>query len=371
MLEELNTREKEILRATVRNFILTGESVSSKALSREKRIKLSPATIRNAMAALEAKGYLYQPHPSSGRIPTDRGYRIYVNALSTTFKISKRDAMKISFDLQKVGKNFPDLFLETCKILSQVTENIGVVLSPGISKTILEHIEFVRLDTRKILVLFVAKSGMLHNKILGIQEDFSQKELMRMSTYLVNRMKGKTLIEIRDELVNMIEEEKAYYNALLRNAVRLAQKYFESGIDHAELFVEGTFNLFDKMELVNVDEMKSLFKAFEEKNRIVKILNQYIEKEGVKVLIGSENDCDEMKDCSLITSSYHMEGRSVGALGIIGPKRIEYPRVINLVGYLSQMISRIISSQSDHSGDYIEKEKNKKPVSSSYHPTGE
>ncbi len=350
MLKELDSREKEVLRAIVRNFILTGEAVSSKTISRERRFKLSPATIRNVMAQLEKKGFLYQTHPSSGRIPTDKGYRIYVDSLSTTFRIPKSDAIRVNAGLEKVGSNFPDLFIETSRILSQMTNNIGVVLSPNISRTILEHIEFVRLNKRKILVLFVAESGMPHNRILQMEEDFSQRELIRMSTYLVNRMKGKTLMEIRDELVKMIEEEKAYYNSLLRNAVRLAQKYFESGIDKPELFVEGTFNLFDQMELVNVDEMRGLFKAFEEKNRIVKVLNQCIEKEGVKVLIGSENTFDEMKDYSLISSSYHIEGRSIGALGIIGPTRIEYPRVINLVGYLSQMISRIISHQSLNNG---------------------
>jgi heat-inducible transcriptional repressor len=297
------------------------------------------------------KGYLYQPHPSSGRIPTDQAYRVYVNTVSTRFKIPKGDTKKIVNNLQKVGRNYPDLFIETCKILSQMTNNIGVVLSPSISKTILEHIEFVKLDVRRILVLFIAKSGMLHNKILEREEDFSQNELMRMSSYLVNRMKGKTLIEIRDELVRMIQEEKAHYDALLKRTVCLAEKYFESGIDESELFVEGTFNLFDKVERVHVSEMRDLFKAFEEKSRIVKILNQCIDREGVKVLIGSENSTQELRDYSLITSSYHSEGRSIGALGIIGPKRIEYPRVINLVGYLSKMISQIISRPSDRFGD--------------------
>ncbi len=351
MLEEISPREKEVLKATVRRFILTGEAVSSKALSRGGDIKLSSASIRNIMAALETKGYLYQPHPSSGRMPTDQGYRVYVNTLSTGFQIPKGDAKKIVKDLQKVGRNYPDLFIETCKILSQMTNNIGVVLSPSISKTILEHIEFVKLDVRRILVLFIAKSGMLHNRILEIEEDFSQNELLRMSSYLINRMRGKTLIEIRDELMKMIQEEKAHYDALLRHTICLAQKYFESGIDASELFMEGTFNLFDKMEHAHAMEMKDLFKAFEEKNRIVKILNQCIAREGVNVLIGSENSTQELKDCSLITSSYHMEGRSIGALGIIGPKRIEYPRVINLVGYLSQMISKITSRQNNHYGD--------------------
>lgn len=339
------------MKVTVRHFILTGEPVSSKSLTHEKEISLSSASIRNIMAALERKGYLYQPHPSSGRIPTDQGYRVYVNTVSTRFQLPKGDAKNIIDNLQKVGRNYPDLFIETCKILSQMTNNIGIVLSPSISKTIMEHIEFVKLDVRRILVLFVAKSGMLHHRILEVEEEYAQKELMRMSSYLVNRMKGKTLIEIRDELVKMIQEEKAYYDALLKHTICLAQKYFESGIEESELFVEGTFNLFDKMEHINVTEMRDLFKAFEEKSRIVKILNRCINREGVKVLIGLENSTQELKDCALITSSYHSEGRSVGALGIIGPKRIEYPRVINLVGYLSRMISQIISPKSNHYGD--------------------
>jgi heat-inducible transcriptional repressor len=164
-------------------------------------------------------------------------------------------------------------------------------------------------------------------------------------------MKGRTLIEIRDELMKMIQEEKACYDALLKHTVLLAQKYFESGIHESELFVEGTFNLFDLMDSIHYEKMKELFKAFEEKSRIVKILNQCIGRKGVKVLIGSEISTQELKDCSLITSSYHMEGRSIGALGIIGPKRIAYPRVINLVGYLSQSISQIISRRSTPKGD--------------------
>ncbi|MEW5807690.1 MAG: heat-inducible transcriptional repressor HrcA [Acidobacteriota bacterium] len=339
---ELTPRERDILRATVKIFILTGEPVPSSMIAKIKRYHLSPASVRNVMARLEEYGYLLRPHPSSGRVPTDLGYRFFVNAIDQKEGFPQWEAAGISEELEKIGNNFQELFIETSRILSRMSNNIGIVLTPNLSGTIFEHIEFIRLAARKIMVLFVARSGLLHNKVVDVNEDFSQDELDRIGTYLVRRMEGKTLIEVRDEIIRMMREDREACDSIFRNAVLLAQRYFECCEESQDLIVDGASNLFDKPEFADLEKMKELFRAFEEKSRIVKLLNECVEEMGVKILIGSENVYPEMNDCCLIASTYGIKGQSLGVLGIIGPKRIEYPRVISLVRYLSRLLNRIV-----------------------------
>jgi heat-inducible transcriptional repressor len=347
--KELSQRDKEILKTIVRTFILTGEPVPSSTISRLLQYDLSSASIRSIMAKLEEEGYLTQPHHAAGRIPTDLGYRFYVDSMSRTGPFSKKDADEIHSDLNRTGGRYPGIFIEASRILSKCSHNIGVVLSPDVSNILFEHIDFMRLGYGRIMVIFIARHGILSDRIIEDDEDYSQFELNRISSYLDNRMKGKTLREVRDEIVRMMNDDKEAYDSMIRNAAFLAFRYFEGETGKQDLFLEGTLNLFDKPEFTDSEKMKALFKAFEEKNRIVKLLNLCLEAEGVKVTIGSESCCPELSECSIITSSCMIEEQPLGVVGIIGPRRMEYRKTISLVGYLSRLMSTII--QRNHERD--------------------
>ncbi len=351
----MDRRDKDILKEIVRRYILTGEPVASNAISK-KKYGVSPATIRNIMAKLVEQGFLTQPHPSSGRVPTDLAYRFYVDTMIAKKSFSVVEADTILSELLTAGNTFPELFMKSSRVLSKLSNNIGVVLSPDMSSSIFEHIDFIRLAYRKLMVLFIAKHGLLSNRVIEIDEDYSQSELNRISAYLVNRMQGKTLGEVRDEITLMMHEDKKAYDAILRNAAMLAYRYFDSDMGGQDLFLEGMFNLLDKPEFSDADKMKALFKAFEEKSRIVKLLNSCLEGERINVLIGSENLYPEMSDCSVITSNYAVENRLVGVVGIIGPKRMEYGKIISLVDSLSHLIGSITQKNSETKGVFGKKE---------------
>ncbi len=342
----MDQRDKDVLKEIIRRFILTGEPVPSGAISR-KKYGVSPATIRSTMAKLVEQGFLMQPHPSAGRIPTDLGYRFYVDSMIAKRNFSMAEADTIQSELSSAGSTFPELFMKSSKLLSRLSNNIGVVLSPDMSHSIFEHIDFIRLGHGKLMVLFITKHGMLSNKIIESEEDYSQSELNRISSYLVNRMQGKTLLEVRDEITIMMQDDKKAYDAILRNAAMLAYRSFDSDMSGQDLFLEGMFNLFDKPEFADTDKMKALFKAFEEKSRIVKLLNLCLRSERINVLIGSENLYPEMSDCSIITSNYTVENDLVGVVGIIGPKRMEYGKIISLVDALSRLIGAITQKKSE------------------------
>ncbi|HSB10670.1 MAG TPA: heat-inducible transcriptional repressor HrcA [Blastocatellia bacterium] len=338
-------RKREILATIVKDHIATGQPVGSFKLAKQSRESLSSATIRNICAELEDDGFLTHPHTSAGRLPTDKGYRFYVDNVLGSKRLSRSDTAIINerlLDEQSLAN--PELLMErTSRLLSQLSDNVGIVVSPSGTKDILHHIEFVKLPDSRVLVITVSSAGRVQDRVIRVDADFSQDELNSTSRYLVDNFRGWTLAEIRDELLLRMSEEKALYDQFLLNAVLLCSQSLQEG-DQPDVFIEGASNIIAKPDFADTERMKALFKMFEQKSRIVKILNECIEsaaRETVAVRIGSENRFADLRNCTVIASPcFYPGGAAVGSIGVVGPTRLEYDRLIAIVDYIARLFER-------------------------------
>jgi len=342
--KELDRRDREILKAVIRNYIDTGEPVGSRTIAKLHPGGLSPATVRNIMADLEEAGYLTHPHTSAGRVPTDRGYRYYVDSLLAGAELHRSDREKVAEVLRRPA-SLPEAMEEISRLLSRLTHQVGFVVSPEQSRAILRHIEFVALGPRRILAILVDRSGVIHNRIAEMSEDFTQEELDRIGRYLVVEFQGKALTEIRAGLLDRMRQEKAAFDTLLSRAIALGNQVLQAPEekDEKQVYLRGTPNILQQPEFADMDEMTRLFETFEAKGKLVKILDEVMAQDGLRVVIGSEHPDPDLAHISLIASPYRVADRIGGSLGILGPTRMEYARAIALVDYISKLFSRILT----------------------------
>jgi len=291
---------------------------------------------------LEEKGYLTQPHTSAGRIPTDRGYRCYVDTLIERFRLTKAEEARIEKSYSPYGGETEDIMRMTSKVLSAHSRYIGMVFAPKIRSEQFKRIEFIHLQGDRILVVLVSQSGMVIHKVIHIDEVMNQDQLVRISGYLNEVLGGLTLEEVRSLILSRMAEEKLLYDDLVRSAVKLGQKAFE-GTEEGDFYVGGAANLVNQPEFTDIDRIRSIFSAFEEKSRLVKILDECLRQHSLSVIIGSENRAVEIQDCSLIACPYCYRDLPVGILGVLGPKRMEYPRIMSLVEYTAKLVSRMLT----------------------------
>ena len=338
-------RPRGILKLIVRSYITSGEPVGSRTLSKAMDSKLSPATIRNIMSDLEEAGYLTQPHTSAGRIPSEKGYRFYVDNLAESGRVSKSDERYISRMLAE-SETPEDVMARASLVLSSLSRNVGIVIAPPIDSTVLKHIEFVDLGEGKLLVILVSKAGLLQRKLIRVNDRYRQEELVKAGKYLVEQFAGKTLTDIRNDLLKKMNAERMLFDRMLALLKAWGETLGSDGSRDA-IYLQGTSNILSQPEFADVDRMKELFQMFEEKGRLVKILNECISADpldGVKIVIGSELGVPAMRDFTLITASYASADRTKGLLGIIGPTRLEYERGISIVGYLGRLVGEIINA---------------------------
>ena len=342
--EALDGRTQSILTAIVHCFIQNAEPIGSRTISKRFDFGLSPATIRNVMSDLEDLGFLEQPHTSAGRIPTDKGYRFYVNHLSDVSALSSEDSARISQRYTLYRGEVDEVMAETSRLLSEVTQYAGVVLRT-FTTTIFKRIEFVKIRDRQVMAIFVMESGMIQNKLITLDEELSQDDLHRISNYLNHEFANRPLREIRRQVLKRMQEEKAQYDSLAKQAMNVGEKTFGGAVEsESDIYLGGTVNILDQPEFAsNVDQMKDLFTAFEEKNRLISVLDKCLEETGVNVVIGSETPFKDIHECSFVTHTYTYADRTIGVLGVLGPKRMAYPRVMGVVDYTAQLVSRILT----------------------------
>ena len=355
-----DSRGQAILSAIINEHLVTGDPVGSRTISDSyaRATGWSPATIRNVMAELEELGLVEQPHTSAGRVPTDKGYRFYVDHMLGEARLSMADLAAIDSllgGLKGETSGAPDRLMErTSHLLSELSTNVGIVVSPSLAENILQHIEFVRLADSRILVILVSSSNIIQNKLVRIDDTLSQEELDRTARYLNVEFSGKSLATIRAEILELMRQEKALYDKLLQNAILLCERSLE-GEESAtgEVFVDGASNILMKPDFVDTERMHELFRTFEEKSRLVKILNECVARDphaagrDVQVVIGREHAAPSMQDCALITAPYRLgTGQAVGAIGVVGPMRIEYARMMAVVNYVARHIERILWEES-------------------------
>jgi heat-inducible transcriptional repressor len=355
-----DSRGQVILSAIINEHLVTGEPVGSKIVSERFAgvFGMSSATIRNVMSELENSGFVEQPHTSAGRVPTDKGYRFYVDNLLGILSLSKEDLEVINNEL---GLNeldlteTPDRLMEkTSQILSALSQNVGIVVSPSLAHDRLQHIEFVNLADKKILVVLVSAPNIVHNKIIRFEESISQENLDRTSRYLNAEFVGKSLTEIRAKVLSLMHEEKTLFDKMLQTTIILCSQSIESEQDKVgEIYVDGTSNIVSKTDFSDFQRLRELLRTIEEKSRLMQILNECIVREknldgNVQIIIGAENSAASLRECTLITAPYRIGNDSAtGILSVLGPTRIEYARTISIVSYLAKTLETLLSRSSE------------------------
>ncbi len=342
-----SARTREILNAVIATFIVTGKPVGSRTIARQSREQLSAATVRNIMADLEDMGYLHQPHASAGRVPTDKAYRFYVDNLLRRREISPKDRNIIDRDL-KLDDSAEHLMARASQVLSRVSKNVGIVVSPPISRVALQHIHFVKLTDNRILVILVSRAGIVQNRVIFYNQEISQVELDQAARYIVENFKDLTLLEIKARIQKLIKKEQAAYDKFMQQVIGLSTKTFsesENELD-AEIYLDETSNLINKPEFSDINKMKLLFETIEQKSRLAALISRCIEGDSqeVKITIGAENALPGIEDCTLITSRYVVDEKTHGSLGILGPTRMEYARAISLVEYVARLFGRVLET---------------------------
>jgi len=346
--DSLDVRSKELLSLIIKTHMATGEPVGSRTISKLSSEGLSAATVRNIMADLEEAGYLEQPHTSAGRIPTDKGYRFYVDHILGQTRLSESDENRIQSEM--LGEHSPStdqIMARASYLLSNLSESVGIVISPSIARDPVRHIEFLRLSDGRILVITVSRAGLVKDRLVRVAEPFTQAELDRTARYLNENFTGLTLMAIRAELLKRMQEEQALYDRLLQNAILICDRGLsEEQETETEVFVDGTSNILRRRDFADVERLRELFRLFEEKRRLVQLLNDCVlpdELPFVGVRIGTENRLPDLHACAVVTASYRFGSQVVGTLGVVGPMRMEYARTINVVNYVARMLERFLA----------------------------
>jgi len=340
----LGDRDRQILTSVINEYILTAEPVGSRNIARRYDINLSSATIRNVMSDLEEMGFLHQPHTSAGRIPTERALRFYVDSILKVKSLDQREKDRIRKRYKFSELEASDLVRQTSEVLSVLSRHVSIVSAPKLVGTVLKHIEFIKISRNRILVIFVSQSGFVQNRIIEDRDDISQSELDKYTNYLGEVLVGVSLEGVRGKIEEEMKKEKTAYDRLLSNALELTRKVFGKEKD-PELFMEGQVNLLECPEFSEVGSMKLLLQALEEKKLLLHLLDKTMDAEGIQIFIGSEVPVSEMQTLSVITSPYRHGEKVVGALGIIGPTRMNYLKLIPIVEYSAQLLTEFLNGK--------------------------
>ncbi|GAB4297595.1 MAG: heat-inducible transcriptional repressor HrcA [Desulfuromonadia bacterium] len=336
---ELNARSRQILEALIDEYIASGEPVGSRTISRRQVTNLSPASVRNVMADLEEQGYLDSPHTSAGRVPTDKAYRFYVDRILSSRAFSV-DEQELKRSLTITSCDPEHLLHQVSRALSALSHYVGMVVAPALSTQYFRQIELISLGRKRVLVILVSTNGTVQNRLVEVDQDFSPEDLVRMGNYLNTLLRGLSIGEVKRRIREEMESDKARYDALMERALAVSQRALET--EEAQIFIEGQLTILEQPEFADVERMREIFRGFEEKSQLLSLLDRCCGAEGVRIFIGSESKLSHLEEMSLITAPYRTGRQTFGVLGVIGPRRMGYARVIPIVDYAAHVISRIM-----------------------------
>lgn len=343
----LNERAQQLLKRLVENYIRDGQPVGSRTLSRDVGLTLSAATIRNVMADLEALGFVSSPHTSAGRIPTDKGYRFFVDTLLKYEPLEDAKVAQIQTHLGEHVDNPKALVAAASRMLSSVTRMAGVVTLPRQSHASLSQIEFIPLSDNRVLAVMIVNGREVQNRILQLERRYTADELRRASNYLNQELGGQELSTIRERLVAQLKETRETLNQLMLDAIMLAQQVVDAPVPgKMEYVMAGETNLMDFAELSSVEKLRRLFDAFTQQRDILNLLDHSLKADGVQIFIGHESGHTILDDCSIVTAPYTLDQEVVGVLGVIGPTRMAYERVIPIVDITAKLLGSALNQRS-------------------------
>ncbi len=342
VVEDLNERSREIFRNIVEAYVETGEPIGSRTLARCLNMSLSPASIRNTMADLEDLGLLFAPHPSAGRLPTELGLRFFVDGILEVGNLSSEERSNIETLCAGSGRTIEEVFSEATTMLSGLSHCAGLVIAPKRDRPI-KHIEFVSLDAQRTLVVLVAEDGTVENRVIESPTGTTPADLAEASNYLNARLRGATLEETRDRLRQELERARTELKEVTSRVVEAGLASW-GGEDHSTLIVRGQSKLLEDVKVVeDLEDVRMLFDTLETKEGLERLIQLTTDAEGVRIYIGSENALFGLSGCSLIVAPYHdSREHIVGAIGVIGPTRINYRRIIPMVDYTAKVIDGLV-----------------------------
>ena len=339
----LSDRSLFLFKALVEHFIEDGQPVGSRTLARDTNLDLSPATIRNIMADLEDIGLLQAPHTSAGRVPTVKGYRLFVDSLLRSHKLDRTEVARIARELES-EESVQVLMERTSNMLSEITQLAGVVMLPRAELQALKQVEFVSLNDNRVLVILVMNDREIQNRIIHTARPYTPAELQEASNFLNSMYSGKDLVSIKNALLQELKDVKDNVNDIMQRAIEVAQQAFMDNPHRDDYVLAGQTNLMSFAELSDVDRLKKLFESFNHKRDLLHLLEQAISANGVQIFIGEESGYDVLDNCSVVTSPYEADGKILGVLGVIGPTRMHYERVIPIVDITAKMLGTTLKS---------------------------
>ncbi len=346
--QTLNERQRHLLKVLIERYIEDGQPVGSKKLSEASGLKLSPATIRNVMADLEQLGFLQSPHTSAGRMPTGRAYRLFVDSL-VKFKPpgpEEIDTFKRRLEDEAEGAGGKALVRSASNLLSGLTHLAGVVTVPRRNHANLRQIEFLPLSGNRVLSILVVNNREVQNRVLNLDRSYSDAELQRAANYLNDQFAGRDLTQVREKLLEDLRRTRDSMHDMMNAALSLGQQLFDAGQQQKDDFVlAGETNLMDFAELSDVEKLRRLFEAFAQKRDFLHLLDHTLSGEGVQIFIGEESGYDILDACSVVTAPYSVDDEVVGVLGVIGPTRMAYQRVIPIVDITAKLLGTALNSR--------------------------
>jgi heat-inducible transcriptional repressor len=343
---ELNERAQNLLKILVERYIHDGQPIGSRTPSRDSGLDLSPATIRNVMADLEELGFLRAPHTSAGRVPTVRGYRFFVDSLLRVQTLDNQAISELRRQLD-ASKDTTELVQSVSTMLSNFTRLAGVVMVPRRNVLTLRHVEFLSLSENRVLVILVVNEQEVQNRIIDTQRNYNQSELQQAANFLNEHFSGRDIQQVRNEVLRQMEADRASMNDMMVTVIEMANKVFEPDTKTAgnDYVLDGETNLMGVAELSDMDKLRQLFEAFNQKRDLLHLLDQCMTAQGVQIFIGEESGYGVLDECSVVTAPYSVENRVLGVLGVIGPTRMAYDRVIPIVDVAAKLLAAVLNSR--------------------------
>lgn len=338
----VNERAQHFLKALIERYIREGQPVGSRTLAKDTGLDLSPATIRNVMADLEDLGLVSSPHTSAGRIPTITGYRMFIDSLLTIQNLNKQEVEKIRKELMVGGVESSDVLKSASKLLSGVTHMAGVVTLTRRDRPTFRQIEFLPLSDRRVLAILVTEDGEVHNRILHTHRDFTRAELDQAANFLNKSFAGFEMEVVRQRVLQQLNDAREHFDQIMTQALTMADEMVNASESKEDCVIAGQTNLMEFAELSGLEQLRKLFDAFTEKREILHLLDQFLDADGVQIFIGEESGYQLLNGCSVVTAPYQVNEEVVGVLGVIGPTRMNYERVIPVVDVTAKILGAVL-----------------------------
>lgn len=340
---QMDERKRKILRAIVQDYIATAEPIGSRTIARKFDLGVSSATIRNEMADLEDLGFIEQPYTSAGRIPSDAGYRYFVDCLMDPKELNTEEMEIIERESSKRINELQEVIAHTSKLLSELTNLTSLVLGPHKGRSTFGKMHFLPYQPGQVIMVIVKENGVVENHIVDVGENLTAEELQHVAEVFNNKMRGYSIDQVKRSLLHEIYSELSRQRLLIDNAMDMLRAILDDNEEDERIHLGGTLNMLNHPEFRDLGKVKTLFKVFEENEPLKKILTP--RQEGLNVTIGGENTLKEFRDCSLISATYKVNGLTIGAVGVLGPTRMDYAKVIAIVDFMTRSLTEVLTKR--------------------------